>query len=155
METKILDSYHAIAKAPLGTRVLDANGHTARRVTGGWRYEASAAAGLVPAWHMPNYAPLQVLERVPDEQNPPTPPIAPAVLAGRLHWDAEHTSPWVQFRTMTEYRSWAADIRRVRPGTRTEYTWVGWVHSAGSLLQSAQHAAGLGIQDVPETLPGC
>lgn len=138
---KILDSYSAIAKAPLGTRVLDTNGNTARRVVGGWRYEASAVAGLVPAWHMINYVPLQVMERVPHERNPPAPPIAPAVLAGRLFWDPAHPSPWVQFRTITEYHSWAADVRRALPGTRTEYTWVGWAHTPGSLLRSAQDKA--------------
>lgn len=40
---------------------------------------------------------------------------------GRLFWDASHPSPWVIFRNITEYRQWAASVRKVRPGTKTEH----------------------------------
>lgn len=40
---------------------------------------------------------------------------------GRLFWNPTHPSPWVLFRNITEYRKWAADVRKVRPGTKTEY----------------------------------
>lgn len=48
---------------------------------------------------------------------------------GRLFWDAEHPSPWATFRNITEYRRWARDVRKVRPGTKTEYQLLescGW-----------------------------
>jgi hypothetical protein len=40
---------------------------------------------------------------------------------GRLYWDASHPSPWVIFKNITEYRRWAAEVRRARPGTKCEY----------------------------------
>ena len=59
-------------------------------------------------------------------------------VVGRLFWDAEHPSPWVSFPHVTAYRRWARDVRRARPGTRTEYAYVGSVHSAASLLRIAE-----------------
>ncbi len=59
-------------------------------------------------------------------------------LVGRLYWDADHPSPWVTFPHVTAYRRWARDVRRARPGTRTEYEMVetcGW--TADALLARA------------------
>lgn len=41
---------------------------------------------------------------------------------GRLYWDAAHPSPWVIFKNITEYRTWAAEVRKARPGTKTEHS---------------------------------
>lgn len=59
-----------------------------------------------------------------------------AEVLGRLFWDASHPSPWVIFRNITEYRSWATNVRKVRPGTKTEYLVnIHW--TAEQLLRSA------------------
>lgn len=131
-------SYSAIAKAQLGTRVRDRNGHTALRVRGGgWRYEASTAPGSMASWQMLEHAPLQVLEQV--ELPLTTPPAAnrPMTIIGRLHWDNRHASPWVSFQGITEYRQWAHDVRAARPGTKTDYRYLD-AQSPGSLLRSAR-----------------
>ena len=59
-------------------------------------------------------------------------------IIGRLFWDGEHPSPWVSFRTVTEYRTWARDIRRALPGTKTQYAYVDWIHNSRTLLAAAR-----------------
>lgn len=62
---------------------------------------------------------------------------------GRLFWDKdrEYPSPWVPFRTISEYRQWGRDLRKVRPGTKTECIYVspGW--TAAGLLEHSKKGA--------------
>jgi hypothetical protein len=59
---------------------------------------------------------------------------------GRLFWDTSHPSPWMLFRNITEYRRWATEIRKARPGTKTEYLVnIHWTPE--SMLRSVQETA--------------
>lgn len=60
---------------------------------------------------------------------------------GRMFWDDKHPSPWVSFPNRTAYTRWARDVRKALPGTKTEYAYCDWVHTADSLLAAAQAAA--------------
>lgn len=52
-------------------------------------------------------------------------------VAGRLVWSPGFPGPWVGFRNVTEYRTWARDIRKARPGTKTEVNMnIGWTAEA-------------------------
>lgn len=132
-----LNSHSAITTAKVGTRVRDSNGHTALRVRGGWRYEASAAPGLLRDWQLLPYAPLRVLEVVVLPETAPPAPNKPMSVIGRLHWDNRHSSPWVSFQGITEYRQWARDVRKALPGTKTDYRYLD-AHTPGGLLRIAQ-----------------
>jgi hypothetical protein len=58
---------------------------------------------------------------------------------GRLFWDPDHPSPWVEFGSQRDFEVWRADIRRALPGTQTELNLVGATHTAASLLHIAKH----------------
>ena len=57
---------------------------------------------------------------------------------GRLFWDPTHPSPWMSFPNITAYRNWAKDIRKARPGTKTEYAYYDMVWTADAMLSSVQ-----------------
>lgn len=61
---------------------------------------------------------------------------------GRIRWTENGTSPWVEFPSITAYRAWARDVRKARPGTKTEYEYFGHM-SAEYLLESAREQGGL------------
>lgn len=57
---------------------------------------------------------------------------------GRLFWDADRASPWVEFDSKRDFEIWRANIRRALPGTQTEYEIVGAIHNPASLLTHAK-----------------
>ena len=59
-------------------------------------------------------------------------------IAGRFFWDPAHPTPWVGFRNITEYRTWARNVRRELPGTKCEWHYVGLIHTAETLLRAAK-----------------
>lgn len=61
---------------------------------------------------------------------------------GRIRWSEQGTSPWVKFRNITEYRAWGRELRKIRPGTKTEYEFFGHM-TAEYLLESAREQAAL------------
>lgn len=131
-------SLSAITRAKMGARVRDRNGHTAVRTFGGWRYEASAAPGLMQDWQMVQHAPLQVLEVVELPKQQPPVPNRPQSVIGRFEWSPGRYTPWVQFDSITQFRQWARDIRSARPGTKVSMAYLG-LHTPASLLSSAKH----------------
>jgi len=58
---------------------------------------------------------------------------------GRLFWDADHPSPWMTFDHKTAFHKWAAEVRKVRPGTKTEWDYIDLVWTADAMLRSIQH----------------
>lgn len=138
---KVLRSHSAIHMAKLGTRVRDASGDIALRVQGGWVYEASSAPGLFRAWELLAYAPLTVLEVVELAEGTPPAPRTPSRVIGRFYWDPTHSTPWVSFDTITQYRTWATAVRKALPGTPVEMAYVDLSHNASSLLRGAQDRA--------------
>lgn len=60
---------------------------------------------------------------------------------GRLYWDSKHPSPWMSFANITEYRNWARDIRKARPGTKTEYSYYDFCWTADAMLRNVQRDA--------------
>lgn len=136
-----LSSFSAIDKVAVGTRVVDKAGHTVLRVRGGWRYEASSAAGLFQAYEMVEFAPLHVVEVVVGPTSAPPTPRVPARVMGRLYWDPTHPSPWVSFEGITAYRNWATEVRQALPGIRTELGYLDYSHTADSLLHAARDKA--------------
>lgn len=135
---KTLNSYSAIDTARVGTRVRDANGHTAIRIVGGWVYEASDAPGLFAAWEMIDFMPLTVLEVVALPAGKPPVPRVPRLVLGRIMWTPRGSSPWVSFTTETQQGLWAREVRRALPGIKVERQFVDLVHTADSLLRIAQ-----------------
>ena len=57
---------------------------------------------------------------------------------GRLFWDPTHPSPWMSFRNITTYRTWATAVRKARPGTKTEYAFYDRVWTADAMLRKIQ-----------------
>lgn len=58
-------------------------------------------------------------------------------ILGRVIWDPTHSSPWVVFKNITEYRTWATAIRKHLPGVKTEYMYFG-MHTPATLMESAR-----------------
>lgn len=131
---RVVASRTALSTVPVGVRATASNGHTVRRVTGGWRYEASSAPGLFPGWQMEDALPMTVIEKVEAPATEPPAPRVPDILAGRVRWSDKNFGPWVSFNGITEYRKWMANVRRELPGIKTEYIHVDWTHTAESVL---------------------
>lgn len=136
-EAKVLESFTAIEKAPMGTRCYDSAWRTVRRVHGGWVYEGSPAPGLFQDYEMTKYAPLTVIEQVQPEVSPPIPRV-PSRVIGRVYWTAHNPSPWVSFSGISSYRFWAADTRRYLPGVKVEMAYLDHIHTAASLMSVAE-----------------
>lgn len=135
---RIIASPSALSTTPVGVRATASNGHTVRRVTGGWRYEASSAPGLFPSWQMHDALPMTVIEVVETPSTEPPAPRVPTRVIGRVRWQTSNHSPWVSFDGITAYRKWIADIRRELPGIKTEYAHVDWTHTADSIVSTAR-----------------
>lgn len=137
MVGKVLSSHSAIQDAAVGTRCYDAEWRTVRRVRGGWRYEASADAGLFTDYEIHQYGPLSIIEQTQPEPAPPIPRV-PSRVIGRAYWTPDNPSPWVSFPGISSYRFWGADVRRFLPRLRTEMVYLDHVHTAASLLSVAE-----------------
>ena len=61
------------------------------------------------------------------------------MVIGRIFWDEEHPGPWLSFKNITEFRTWARDMRKVS-GKRykAEYAYVDLTWTAAGLLQREQ-----------------
>lgn len=57
---------------------------------------------------------------------------------GRLFWDPDHPSPWVEFGSKRDFEVWRAQIRREMPNAHTEYEVVSAIHGPASLLAHAR-----------------
>lgn len=60
---------------------------------------------------------------------------------GRLFWDASHPSPWMTFEHKTAYQKWATEVRKARPGTKTEFEYIDLVWTADAMLGQIQRDA--------------
>lgn len=140
---RVVASRTALSTVPVGVRATASNGHTVRRVTGGWRYEASSAPGLFPSWQMDHALPMTVIEKVEAPATEPPAPRTPTRVIGRMRWknDRGH-GPWVSFDGITAYRKWMADLRREIPGAKTEYAHVDWSYTADVIIRSARQSRG-------------
>jgi hypothetical protein len=63
-------------------------------------------------------------------------PHAPVI--GRLYWDATHPSPWMSFPHKTAFHRWTTEVRKARPGTKTEFAYYDLVWTADAMLSSIQ-----------------
>lgn len=43
---------------------------------------------------------------------------------GRVHWTRKNQSGWMLFPGITAYRTWAKEMRKLRPEVKTEYTYL-------------------------------
>jgi len=71
---------------------------------------------------MPAYKPRHLLhERATVTVNAARRPVI-----GRLFWgpDQQHPSPWMSFTSLTAFRTWSREVRRARPGTKTEMAYL-------------------------------
>ena len=60
---------------------------------------------------------------------------------GRLFWDPTHPSPWMTFDHKTAFSKWVTEVRKARPGTRTEWHYIDLTWTADSLLSHIQREA--------------
>jgi hypothetical protein len=70
-----------------------------------------------------------------------TPKTPHARVIGRLFWDASHPSPWMTFDHKTAFHRWAAEVRKARPGTKTEWHYIDLVWTADAMLRQIQQDA--------------
>lgn len=131
--TEYVRTAQELPTVPLGTVAEDKDGGIATRVLGGWSYDTDPEE-VVSRYTMADRLPLRVLGTAEESAQGGPAPI-PARVVGRLYWNAVHPSPWVSFEDLTAYRTWASAIRMAVPGTRTEYRYIDWPHTADNLLR--------------------
>lgn len=83
---------------------------------------------------MPAYQPRHLLNRLAGPRR---------VVIGRLFWGPgkEHPSPWMSFTSLTAYRKWAREVRRARPGMKTEMAYLDLIWTAEAMLVEVQEEA--------------
>lgn len=59
---------------------------------------------------------------------------------GRVHWDAKHCSNWMLFPGITAFRTWARDLRKLRPEVKCEYNYLS-IPGPEAILHSARQEA--------------
>jgi hypothetical protein len=65
---------------------------------------------------------------------------------GRLFWTStitgrdDYPSPWVEFPNKTAFEKWRRDVRKARPGTKTEWAYLNLYGGPERLLEGARES---------------